>query len=162
MSLQRVSRETRIYTLDPGNRPAATIRSGDALKVEFISITPWGDAVHLVRPGRGFLEEEFTQPYATVMSIDRGDVVVADRIRIPARRVSRLRGDDPPGTDRVPRATVARMVATLIRSCAAAARCTSQFSYPGHSWRSVIVMRSWVMGRWRVPGPSARLKSRCA
>src|SRR5262249_37022707 len=92
MSLQRVRRETRIYTLDPDNRPAATIRSGDemivetwdafegvrdaallsertlrgpatgpiyvddarpgdALKVEFISITPWGDAVHLVRPG---------------------------------------------------------------------------------------------------------------
>jgi amidase len=124
MSLQRVSRETRIYTLDPDNRPAAIIRSGDemmvetwdafegvrdaallsertlrgpatgpiyvddaqpgdALKVEFISITPWGDAVHLVRPGRGFLEEEFTQPYATVMSIDSGEVVVADRIRIP-------------------------------------------------------------------------------
>jgi amidase len=124
MSLQRVSRETRIYTLDPGNRPAVTIRSGDevivetwdafegvrdaallsertlrgpatgpiyvdeaqpgdALRVEFISITPWGDAVHLVRPGRGFLDEEFTQPYATVMSIDGGDVVVADRIRIP-------------------------------------------------------------------------------
>jgi amidase len=124
MSLQRVSRETRIYILDPDNRPAATIRSGDemivetwdafegerdaallsertlrgpatgpiyvddarpgdALKVEFISIAPWGDAVHLVRPGRGFLEEEFTQPYSTVMSIDGGDVVVGDRIRIP-------------------------------------------------------------------------------
>jgi amidase len=124
MSLQHVSRASRIYTLDPDNRPAATIRSGDelivetwdafegvrdaallserallgpatgpiyvdgaqpgdALRVELIGITPWGDAVHLVRPGRGFLEEEFNQPYATVLSIDGGDVVVARRIRIP-------------------------------------------------------------------------------
>jgi acetamidase/formamidase len=34
MSLQRVSRETRIYILDPDNRLAATIRSGDEMIVE--------------------------------------------------------------------------------------------------------------------------------
>jgi amidase len=124
VSLQRVTRERRIYTLDRDNRPAAAISSGDevvvetwdafdgvrdaallsertlrgpatgpiyvhdaqpgdALKVDLISITTWGDAVHLVRPGRGFLEEEFTEPYATVMSINRGDIVVANRVRIP-------------------------------------------------------------------------------
>jgi amidase len=122
--VQRVSRATRIYTLDPEHPPAASIRSGeelivetwdafegarnaaalseqtlrgpatgpiyvegaqpgDALRVEFISITPWGDAVHLVRPGRGFLDEEFTGAYATVMSIDDGHVVVRGRIRLP-------------------------------------------------------------------------------
>jgi len=32
---------------------------GDALKVDFISITPKGGAAHMVMPGRGFLEEEF-------------------------------------------------------------------------------------------------------
>ena len=32
---------------------------GDALKVEFISITPKETAAHMVMPGRGFLEEEF-------------------------------------------------------------------------------------------------------
>ena len=36
---------------------------GDALKVDFISITPKGEAAHMVMPGRGFLEEEFTDAY---------------------------------------------------------------------------------------------------
>jgi acetamidase/formamidase len=34
MSLQCVSRDTRIYTLGPDNRPAAIIRSGDEIMVE--------------------------------------------------------------------------------------------------------------------------------
>ena len=31
---------------------------GDALRVEFISITPKEEAAHMVMPGRGFLEKE--------------------------------------------------------------------------------------------------------
>jgi amidase len=122
--MQRVSRDTRIYVLDPDNPPAASIDSGDelivetwdafegvrdpgglseqalrgpatgpiyvrgaepgdALRLEFIRITPWGDAVHMVRPGRGFLEEEFTDAYATVMPIDDGQIVVGGRLRLP-------------------------------------------------------------------------------
>jgi amidase len=122
--LLRVSRDCRIYVLDPNNRPAASIDSGDelivetwdafegvrdphllgeralvgpatgpiyvrgaepgdALRVDFISITPWGDAVHMVRPGRGFLEEEFTEAYATVMSIEGGQVILASGPRLP-------------------------------------------------------------------------------
>jgi hypothetical protein len=34
MSLQHVSRDTRIYTLDPDNPPAVIIRSGDEIIVE--------------------------------------------------------------------------------------------------------------------------------
>jgi amidase len=122
--LQRLSRERRIYVLDPNNPPAASIDSGDelivetwdafegvrdparleeralvgpatgpiyvrgaepgdALRVDFISITPWGDAVHMVRPGRGFLEEEFTQAYPTVMSIHDGQVILESGVRLP-------------------------------------------------------------------------------
>jgi amidase len=57
--------------------------AGDSLRVEFISITPIGDAVHLVRPGRGFLEHEFTQSYPTVMSIEDEWVVLPGGVRLP-------------------------------------------------------------------------------
>jgi amidase len=121
--VQRVSRDSRIYVLDPNNRPAVSIHSGDelivetwdafeglrdpaaleeralvgpatgpiyvrgaqpgdALRVDFISISPRSDAVHLVRPGRGFLDEEFTQAYPTVMSIADGQVVLANGVRL--------------------------------------------------------------------------------
>jgi amidase len=122
--VQRVSRERRIYVLDPSSPPAATIDSGeelvvetwdafegvrdpaaleerallgpatgpiavrgaepgDALQVDFLEITPLGEAVHLVRPGRGFLEHEFTEAYPTVMPIEDGRLVVGGRLRLP-------------------------------------------------------------------------------
>jgi len=58
---------------------------GDALKVDFISITPKAreGAVHMVRPGRGFLEAEFTQAYATVISFKDGQVVLPSGLRLP-------------------------------------------------------------------------------
>ena len=99
-----LSREKRIYYLDPEGEPAITIDSGeelmvetwdafeglrdpvqldakalkgpatgpiyvngaepgDALKVEFLKITPKEGPAHMVMPGRGFLEEEFTEGY---------------------------------------------------------------------------------------------------
>ena len=100
--MQHLSREKRIYYLDPEGEPAITIDSGeelmvetwdafegirdpqildakalkgpatgpiyvngaepgDALKVEFLKITPKEGPAHMVMPGRGFLEEEFTE-----------------------------------------------------------------------------------------------------
>ena len=112
-NVQHVSRDRRVYFLDPGNPPAATIDSGeellvetwdafegvrdpvalsvtelkggatgpiyvngaepgDALKIEFISVTPKDGAAHMVMPGRGFLDETFTQGYATVIEFQDG------------------------------------------------------------------------------------------
>ncbi len=56
---------------------------GDALKVEFISITAVGDAVHMVRPGRGFLDTQFNQAHSTRMSIVDGQVVLPSGVRLP-------------------------------------------------------------------------------
>ena len=58
---------------------------GDALRVDFISITPKAaeGAAHMVSPGRGFLEQEFTDAYPTVMTIEDGCVVLPSGPRIP-------------------------------------------------------------------------------
>lgn len=122
--MKRLTREHRIYVLDPDNPPAISVDSGeelmvetwdafegvrdpksledqalrgpatgpiyvngaqpgDALKVDFISITPKEGAVHMVRPGRGFLEAEFTEAYPTVMSLEDGWVVLPGGLRLP-------------------------------------------------------------------------------
>lgn len=57
--------------------------AGDALKVDFINIIPKGGAVHMVRPGRGFLEAEFTEAYPTIMSFENGQVVLPSGLRLP-------------------------------------------------------------------------------
>jgi len=56
---------------------------GDALKVDFISITPKGGAAHMVMPGRGFLEEDFPEAYPTVMTLDSGHLVLPSSLRLP-------------------------------------------------------------------------------
>jgi amidase len=56
---------------------------GDALRIDFLSITPLDGAVHMVRPGRGFLEDEFDQNYATVMSFEAGQLVLPGGLRLP-------------------------------------------------------------------------------
>ncbi len=122
--MELLSREHRIYVLDPSNQPAITIDSGDdlmvetwdafegerdpaalevkalrgpatgpifvnsaepgdALRVDFISITPKEGAAHMVRPGRGFLEEEFTEGYPTVMTLQNGRAVLPSGVRLP-------------------------------------------------------------------------------
>ncbi len=58
---------------------------GDALKIDLMSIVPGKEAVHLVMPGRGFLEAEFDEGYATVMPIEGGNVVFPGGIKIPVR-----------------------------------------------------------------------------
>ena len=122
--MKRLSREHRIYVLDPASTPAITVESGeelmvetwdafegvrdpavleakslkgpatgpiyvngaepgDALRVEFISITPKEGAAHMVMPGRGFLEEEFPEAYPTVMSFDGNLLVLSSGVRLP-------------------------------------------------------------------------------
>jgi amidase len=56
---------------------------GDALRVEFISIVPKEGAAHMVMPGRGFLEEEFTDAYPTVMALQDGNLVLPSGIKLP-------------------------------------------------------------------------------
>ncbi len=51
--------------------------------IEFVSITPKGTAAHMVMPGRGFLEEEFTDAYPTLIDIDSGNAVLPSGVRIP-------------------------------------------------------------------------------
>ena len=121
--MKQLSRDQRIYFLDPAAAPAISIDSGeelmvetwdafeglrdpaaldakalkgpatgpiyvkgaepgDALKVEFISITPKEGAAHMVMPGRGFLEEEFTAGYPTVMEFDGNQVVLPSGLRL--------------------------------------------------------------------------------
>jgi amidase len=69
----------------PATGPIAVngAQPGDALRVEFLSITPKEGAVHMVMPGRGFLEEEFTQGYPTVMTLDGDSVVMPGGLRLP-------------------------------------------------------------------------------
>jgi amidase len=56
---------------------------GDALRVDFLSIIPKDGAVHLVRPGRGFLDAEFTEAYPTLLSFEEGQVVLPSGLRLP-------------------------------------------------------------------------------
>lgn len=60
---------------------------GDALKIEFLSIAPKADegAAHMVMSGRGFLDEDFTQPHCLSVTLDGGDVVLPSGLRFPQR-----------------------------------------------------------------------------
>ena len=56
---------------------------GDALRVEFLSIVPKEDPAHMIMPGRGFLEEEFTEAYPTVMRLEDGNLVLPSGLKLP-------------------------------------------------------------------------------
>ena len=56
---------------------------GDALRVDFISMTPKEGAAHMVMPGRGFLEDEFPKAFPTVMQIVNGHLLMPNGIRLP-------------------------------------------------------------------------------
>lgn len=122
--MQKVSRDRRVYFLDPDNSPAATIdpgeellvetwdafegvrdpavlsatelkggatgpiyingaEPGDALRIEFVSITPKDGAAHMVMPGRGFLDEVFTEGYATTLVFQGGQAVLPTGVKLP-------------------------------------------------------------------------------
>jgi amidase len=71
--------------LGPATGPIAVAGAepGDALRVEFISIQPKDGATHMVMPGRGFLDEEFTEGYPTTLRIDGDDLVLPQGVRLP-------------------------------------------------------------------------------
>jgi amidase len=55
---------------------------GDSLRVDFISIRPKEGAAHMVMPGRGFLDQEFTEAYPTVMEFEDGKVVLPSGLKL--------------------------------------------------------------------------------
>ena len=55
---------------------------GDALKIELLRITPKEGPAHMVLPGRGFLDEDFTEGYPTVMTLEDGYLVLPSGIRL--------------------------------------------------------------------------------
>jgi amidase len=61
--------------------------AADALKVEFLSITPKAQegAAHMVMSGRGFLDEDFTDPHCTSIALEGGEVVLPGGLRFPQR-----------------------------------------------------------------------------
>ena len=58
---------------------------GDALKVEFISIKPAKESVHMVNPGRGYLDEEFNQYRVTILPIEGDHLLFPGGIKLPLR-----------------------------------------------------------------------------
>jgi amidase len=71
--------------LAPATGPIAVdgARPGDALRVEILAITPGPSAMHDVRPGRGFLGEEFTTRHSTVMPIEDGLLLFPGGLQLP-------------------------------------------------------------------------------
>ena len=58
---------------------------GDALKIDFISIKAIKEGVLLVSPGRGFLEEDFSQYHTTVMPIEGDHLLFPGGINLALR-----------------------------------------------------------------------------
>jgi len=56
---------------------------GDALRVEILAIKAGAAAIHDVRAGRGFLGEEFTKRFPTVMPIQDGHLLFHGGLKIP-------------------------------------------------------------------------------
>lgn len=56
---------------------------GDALRIDILAITPAAQAMHDVRPGRGFLGETFTERRTTLLPIQDGHLLFPGNIRLP-------------------------------------------------------------------------------
>jgi amidase len=128
LAVRRLTRDHKIYFLDPENPPAISTESGeelivetwdafegtrdaavfaartnigpaigpihvrgaepgDALRVEFLSVTPRAaeGAAHMIMAGRGFLNTDFPEPHCTPLVIDGDAVVFPGGLRIPMR-----------------------------------------------------------------------------
>lgn len=126
--MQRLTRDHKLYTLDPSIPAAITVESGeellvetwdafegcrdaaefgartligpaigpiavrgaepgDALAIEFLRVTPRAGegAAHFVMAGRGFLEADLPDAYATTLTIDGDSLVLPIGVRIPMR-----------------------------------------------------------------------------
>jgi amidase len=71
--------------MGPATGPIAVdgANPGDGLKVEILDIKPAAAAMHDVRAGRGFLGEEFTTRWPTVMPIHDGHLEFPGGLKIP-------------------------------------------------------------------------------
>ena len=71
--------------MGPATGPIAVdgASAGDALKVDILAIQPGPAAMHDVRAGRGFLGEEFTRRWPTVMPIRDGHLQFPGGLKIP-------------------------------------------------------------------------------
>jgi len=56
---------------------------GDALKVDILAIKPGSAAMHDVRPGRGFLGDEFSERHPTVIPIHEDHLLFPGGLKIP-------------------------------------------------------------------------------
>jgi amidase len=126
--MQRLTRDHKIYFLDPESPPAISIDSGeelivetwdafegtrdpiafsnrtnigpaigpihvagaepgDALRIEFLSVTPRAGegAAHMIMAGRGFLNADFPDPHCLPLTIDGSDIVHPSGLRIAMR-----------------------------------------------------------------------------
>ena len=57
---------------------------GDALKIDFINIRAIKEATHLVSPGRGFLEEDFSEFCITVMPVEGDHLLFPGGLKLPS------------------------------------------------------------------------------
>ena len=73
----------------PASGPIAVngAEPGDALRIEFLSIVPKADegAAHMIRPGRGFLDADFTEGHCTNITFEGDQVVLPNGLRMPMR-----------------------------------------------------------------------------
>jgi amidase len=126
--MQRLTRDHKIYFLEPENAPAISIDSGeelivetwdafegtrdpiafsnrsnigpaigpihvagaepgDALRIEFLSVTPRAGegAAHMIMAGRGFLNTDFPDPHCLPLTIDGPDIVLPTGLRVAMR-----------------------------------------------------------------------------
>ena len=58
---------------------------GDALKVDFISIKAIKQGMHMVNPGRGYLDDEFDQYRVTILPIEGDYLIFPGGIKLPLR-----------------------------------------------------------------------------
>jgi len=84
MGVWGADKEPRV--MGPATGPIAVEGSnpGDALKIDILAITPGPAAMHDVRPGRGFLGDEFTERHPTIMPIQDGFLQFPGGLKIPA------------------------------------------------------------------------------
>ena len=84
--------------MGPASGPIAVAGAspGEAMKVEILDIKPGAAAMHDVRAGRGFLGEEFTKRFPTVMAIEDGHLLFHGGLKIPINPSVGLIATTPP------------------------------------------------------------------
>ena len=127
----------------------------DALKVEFISITPKGGAAHMVMPGRGFLEEDFPEAYPTIMTLDGGHLVLPSGLRLPLVPSMGLVATTPTYPQNTASDSGPYGGDIDMKELVAGSTLYFPYSFPAACWSWGIATRWSETVRWPVPAPSA-------